>query len=69
MQRTGAQKKRMKEMDLDAGQDCGKRVMDKQCVRGSEAGHERLNWPEEKGETPLWGSTVTPAERFTPSTK
>lgn len=43
--------------------------MDRERVRGSEGGHERLNRRKEKGETPLWGSTVTPAGRFTPSTK
>lgn len=36
---------------------------------GSEGGHERLNRRMEGGETPLRGCAVTPAERFTPSTK
>lgn len=43
--------------------------MDKEQARGSEGGHERLRRKEEKGEMPLRGSTVTPAGRFTPSTK
>lgn len=43
--------------------------MDRERARGSEGGRERLNGREEKGETPLRGSTVTPAGRFTPSTK
>lgn len=36
---------------------------------GSEGGHERLNRRTEGGETPLRGCAVTPAGRFTPSTK
>lgn len=36
---------------------------------GSEGGHERLNGRTEGGETPLRGCAVTPAGRFTPSTK
>lgn len=36
---------------------------------GVKGGRERLNRRKEKGETPLRGSTVTPAGRFTPSPK
>lgn len=64
------QKKR--EMGTNRIENCdkdGERVMDRRRVRGSEVGHERLNRRQDRRETPLWGSTVTPAGRFTPSTK
>ena len=62
-------KKIMREGDREVRRRWRKRVMDRERVRGNEGGRERLNRREEKGETPLRGSTVTPAGRFTPSTK
>jgi len=43
------------------------RVMDRERARGSEGGPGKVE--RVKGGPPLRGSTVTPAGRFTPSTK